>query len=38
LPLIHVEYNDGMNALSDNTIVSAAFFAVMEVYLVKQPA
>ena len=34
IPLNRVEYNDGMNALSDNSIVSAAFFAGMEVYLV----
>jgi hypothetical protein len=30
-------YNDGMNALSDNSIVSAAFSAGLELYLVKQP-
>lgn len=31
--LNRVEYNVGMNALPDNSIVSAAFFAGMEVSL-----
>jgi hypothetical protein len=33
-----VEYNHLMNALSGNEIVSAAFFAVVNVYLVGNDA
>lgn len=33
-----VEYNGGMNALFGNQIVSAAFFTVVQVYLVNTSA